>query len=121
MFETIRSKIDAGERLSAAEGEYLFREDVDLHAVGQLADLVRRRKHGNAVYYNINAHLNPTNVCVYRCPLCAYSRDAGDGQAYVMSRDEILGAVPRRWSVGRPSCTLSADCIPRSLMRGTAT
>ena len=51
---------------------------------------MRRRKNGNVAYYNINAHLNPTNVCVYRCALCAYSRDAGDPRAYVMSDEEIL-------------------------------
>jgi aminodeoxyfutalosine synthase len=88
--DSIRRKVEAGERLSAADGEFLFRPDVDLHAVGEWADLVRRRKHGDTAYYNVNAHLNPTNVCLYRCPLCAYSRDAGDADAYTMSRDEIL-------------------------------
>ena len=88
--DAVRRKVESGERLSSAEGEFLFRPEIDLHAVGQLADFVRRRKHGNVAYYNINAHLNPTNVCVYRCPLCAYSRDAGDPGAYVMTRDEIL-------------------------------
>jgi len=88
--DAVRRKVESGARLSPAEGEFLFRPEVDLHAVGQLADLVRRRKHGDVAYYNINAHLNPTNVCVYRCPLCAYSRDPGDPGAYVMTRDEIL-------------------------------
>ena len=88
--ETIGEKVEAGVRLSAAEGEFLFRPEVDLHAVGGLADSVRRRKGGEAVYYNINAHLNPTNVCVYRCDLCAYSCDADDPRAYVMSIEEIL-------------------------------
>ena len=86
----IRAKVESSERLSREDGEFLFRSDVDLHAVGRLADLVRRRKNGNVAYYNVNAHLNPTNVCVYRCPLCAYSRDPGDPDAYVMTRDEIL-------------------------------
>lgn len=87
---SIRSKVESAERLTREEGEFLFQPDVDLHAVGQLADIVRRRKNGNVAYYNINAHLNPTNICIYRCPLCAYSRDPGDPGAYVMSRDEIL-------------------------------
>ncbi len=52
----IRQKVDAGERLSAAEGEFLFSPEVDLHAVGELADVVRRRKNGDAAYYNFNAH-----------------------------------------------------------------
>jgi aminodeoxyfutalosine synthase len=90
LLDAIRDKVEAGQRLSAAEGEWLFAPEVDLHAVGELADLVRRRKNGNVAYYNVNAHLNPTNVCRYRCELCAYSRDASDADAYVMGRDEIL-------------------------------
>jgi aminodeoxyfutalosine synthase len=89
-FEEIRKKVEAGRRLSAMDGEFLFRRDVDPHAVGELADAVRRRKNGNAAYYNLNAHVNPTNVCVFRCPLCAYSRDDADRHAYVLSLDEIL-------------------------------
>ena len=89
-FETIRRKIDARDRLSAADGEVLFRAETDLHALGQLADVVRRRKCGEAAYYNINTHLNPTNVCVLRCPLCAYSCDPGDPRAYVMTPEQIL-------------------------------
>jgi len=86
----IRRKVEAAERLSGADGEFLFRPDVDLHAVGELAERVRRRKNGNVAYYNINAHLNPTNVCIYRCPLCAYRCDAGDAKAYAMSGEEVL-------------------------------
>jgi len=88
--ETLRDRVLSGERLSPAEGEFFFRPEVDLHALGQLADLVRRRKSGNVACYNLNAHLNPTNVCAFRCPLCAYSRDPADPTAYVMSREEIL-------------------------------
>jgi aminodeoxyfutalosine synthase len=87
---SIRKKVESEERLSAMEGEYLFRPDVDLHAVGEMADLVRRRKNENAVYYNLNAHLNPTNICFFRCALCAYSRDDDDRHAYALGIDEIL-------------------------------
>ena len=90
MFERIRKKVEAGERLNAAEGEFLFQPEVDLHAVGELADIVRQRKNGDVTYYNLNAHLNPTNICVFRCALCAYSRDEDDPKAYVMDIDEIL-------------------------------
>ena len=88
--ESIRTKVAYGQRLSAAEGEFLFSAEVDLHAVGYLADLVRRRKNGDIVWYNINSHLNPTNVCVHRCGLCAFSCDPDDAKAYVMSDREIL-------------------------------
>ena len=86
----IGENVARGERLTPAEAEFLFQPDVDLHALGQLADSVRKRKHGDVAYYNINAHLNPTNVCTFRCRLCAYSCDPGDSKAYVMSDDEIL-------------------------------
>jgi aminodeoxyfutalosine synthase len=88
--EYIRDKVLSGARLSAAEGEFLYRPEVDLHAIGRLADEVRRRRHGDVAYYNLNAHLNPTNVCEYRCPLCAYSCDPDDARAHVAELDEIL-------------------------------
>ena len=90
LFESIRDKVLSGGRLSAREGELLFQPEVDLHALGQLADEMRRRRGGDAAYYNLNAHLNPTNVCEYRCPICAYSCDADDPRAHVATVDEIL-------------------------------
>ncbi|MFZ1932207.1 MAG: aminofutalosine synthase MqnE [Thermoguttaceae bacterium] len=90
MLDSIRKKVEAGERLSAADGVFLFSPQANLHEVGELADLVRRRKNGDVAYYNLNLHINPTNVCIYRCPLCAYSRDEGDPGAYAMGEDEIL-------------------------------
>ena len=86
----ITDKVARGERLSAADGEFLLRTDVNLHDVGELADQVRRRVAGERVFYNINAHLNPTNVCFYRCALCAYSRDPNDPRAFVMDDDRML-------------------------------
>ncbi|MEN6557193.1 MAG: aminofutalosine synthase MqnE [Thermoguttaceae bacterium] len=91
-FPEIRSKIEAGRRLSVADGEWLFSSAADVHAVGELADEVRRRKVGDAAYYNLNLHINPTNVCKFRCALCAYScdDDLGDPRRYEMSLDEML-------------------------------
>lgn len=68
--DAVRDKVEAGARLSAAEAEMLWDESVDLHELGELANLVRERKNGNRAFYNINTHLNPTNVCVYRCTFC---------------------------------------------------
>ena len=79
-------KVEAGQRLSAADGEFLFSPEVDLHAVGELADLVRRRKNGDAAYYNLNLHLNPTNVCIYPLRRCAPTvATTDDPRAYAMS------------------------------------
>jgi aminodeoxyfutalosine synthase len=90
ILDSLRRKVESGDRLTAADGEALFDPQVDFHATGEMADLVRRRRHGDAAYYNVNAHLNPTNVCVFRCPLCAYSRDPADPDAYVMTRAEVF-------------------------------
>ncbi len=100
--ERIGTKVRTGRRLSPSEGKLLFRPETDLHAIGELANLVREHKSGDVAYYNINAHLNPTNVCIYRCPLCAYSCDADDPKAYVMTHDEMLA---RGDEAARNGCT----------------
>ncbi len=86
----IRAKVAAEERLTAADGLFLSQPDVPLGEVGQLANEVRERKNGNVAYYNINTHLNPTNVCVYRCTFCAFRADLRDPKGYVMSDEQIL-------------------------------
>jgi aminodeoxyfutalosine synthase len=89
-FEKVEAKVEAGERLTVEDARLLYDSETDLHEVGRLADLVRRRMHGDIVYYNVNIHLNPTNVCHWRCPLCAFSRDPGDPGAYVLAQDHLL-------------------------------
>jgi len=88
--DSIREKIECGERLSPKEAEGLWDESVDLHELGELANLVRERKNGDAGYYNINTHLNPTNVCVYRCTFCAFRADLRDERGYWMTDEQIL-------------------------------
>lgn len=86
---TIREKVEAGERLSAEEGVYLYEHD-NLIEVGELANIVRERKNGNYAYYNINTHLNPTNICVYRCKFCAFRSDLRGPRGYLMEDEQIL-------------------------------
>ena len=86
----IREKVEAGERLTLDDGLVLERPDVPLPELGELANLVRERKNGNAAYYNINTHLNPTNICVYRCTFCAFRSNLRDSKGYAMSDGEIL-------------------------------
>ena len=88
--DSIREKVVCGERLSSKESESLWDESVDLHELGDLANLVRERKNGDAGYYNINTHLNPTNVCVYRCSFCAFRADLRDDRGYWMTDEQIL-------------------------------
>ncbi len=89
-FHQIRDKVEAGQRLSFEDGLFLYSPEVHLNDLGALANLVRERINGNAVYYNINTHLNPTNVCVYRCVFCAFRSDLRDPKGYLMSDDQVL-------------------------------
>ncbi|GIX05432.1 MAG: aminodeoxyfutalosine synthase [Planctomycetaceae bacterium] len=84
----IEEQVLAGERVSFEDGVFLDRE-ADLFTLGRLAHAIRLRKHGRKAYYNTNIHLNPTNVCVYRCRFCAFRADLRDPKAYVFS-DEML-------------------------------
>jgi aminodeoxyfutalosine synthase len=84
----IADKVLAGERLSTDDGIALYRSP-DLLAVGWLANHVRERRHGNITYYNVNRHINPTNVCVAHCKLCAFGRDANAPGAYTFALEEI--------------------------------
>lgn len=69
----IRDKILSGERISFDDGVLLY-EHGDLSFVGALANYIRERKHGNKTFFNRNFHIEPTNVCVYSCSFCSYSR-----------------------------------------------
>ena len=86
----IRKKVENGDRLSLEDGLVLYQDDTPLQEVGELANIVRERINGNVAYYNINTHLNPTNVCVYRCNFCAFRADLRSERGYVMSDEQIL-------------------------------
>lgn len=86
--EPIAQKVLVGERLSAENGLALY-ESSDLLAIGWLANHVREKRHGNLCYYNINRHINPTNVCGAHCRLCAFGRDKDADGAYSYSLEEI--------------------------------
>ena len=81
-FPTIAEKVHAGERLTFDDGLWLD-ERADLLQLGELANVVRERRHGNLAFYNTNIHLNPTNVCIYRCKFCAFRSDLKGENGYV--------------------------------------
>src|SRR5260370_14810970 len=83
----IAGKVANGERLSFEDGVTLYRSG-DILAVGWLANLVRERLHGNIAYFNVNRHINPTNVCVASCRLCAFGRKKGDAGTYTMALED---------------------------------
>jgi len=84
----IADKVLAGTRLSFDDGVALYRTP-DLLAVGWLANFIREKRHGNITYYNVNRHINPTNVCVAHCKLCAFGRDPGAPGAYTFTLEEM--------------------------------
>lgn len=89
ILKPIREKVEAGERLTAEDGLVLESPEAPLPELGELANLVRERKNGNAGYYNINTHLNPTNICVYRCTFCAFRSDLRQAKGYWMNDEQV--------------------------------
>ncbi len=71
--QSIARKVKNGERLLPEEGLKLF-EKADLPFVGTLANHIRNQRHGDKTYFNRNFHIEPTNVCIYSCTFCSYSR-----------------------------------------------
>ncbi len=88
--KSIRDKVEAGERLSLDDGLLMYEPDVAVNDLGQLANHVREKLNGNFGYYNINTHLNATNICVYRCTFCAFRADLRSPKGYIMSDEQIL-------------------------------
>ncbi|MGO9642285.1 MAG: aminofutalosine synthase MqnE [Candidatus Acidiferrales bacterium] len=84
----IAEKVLAGERLDFDDGIALYRTG-DLLALGWLANRIREQRHGNACYFNVNRHINPTNVCVAHCRLCAFGRSPDAEGAYTFALEEI--------------------------------
>jgi aminodeoxyfutalosine synthase len=93
----IADKVLAGERLSFAEGVELYRSS-DLLALGFLANHVREKLHGKRTYFNVNRHINPTNVCVASCKLCAFGRKPDAPGAYTMALEEAFRVAGEGWT-----------------------
>lgn len=94
---SIRGKVEAGARLSFEEGVALY-QTTDILGLGYLANLVRERLHGNATYFNVNRHINPTDVCVASCRLCAFGKRVRDPKAYTMSLEEVWHKAGEGWN-----------------------
>ncbi|MFA5700206.1 MAG: aminofutalosine synthase MqnE [Desulfuromonas sp.] len=88
-FATLRAKIEQGQRITDAEALQLFEAD-DLLAIGDLADLANRKKNGTRVFFNVNRHINYTNVCVNHCRFCAFCKDGSDPGAYTYNLSQVL-------------------------------
>lgn len=87
--EPIWEKVKHGERLSADEGVKILETD-DFSAVGLMANFAKRKVSGDKVYFVLNRHLNPTNICVLSCKFCDYAKKPGTEGAYEMTMEQML-------------------------------
>ena len=106
----IAEKVFAEERLNFNDGVALYRSP-DILAVGWLANWVRERMHGDIAYFNVNRHINPTNVCVAACRLCAFGRKKDAPGAYTMALEEAWQRAAEAIARRSQSFTSSAACI----------
>jgi aminodeoxyfutalosine synthase len=84
----ILEKVETGERLSFEDAAAMFRSH-DILSLGYMANVVRERLHGDVTYFNVNRHINPTDVCVASCRLCAFGKKAKDPNSYTMSLEQV--------------------------------
>ncbi|MCA8976246.1 MAG: aminofutalosine synthase MqnE [Planctomycetes bacterium] len=85
-------KVRAGERLSFEDGVRLF-ESPHLAAIGLMAHRVRIQRHGRKTFFNINQHVNYTNICQYSCKFCAFAAKEGEDRAYLMTPEIVAEKV----------------------------
>ena len=95
--QPIANKVLAGERLDLDDGVALYNSN-DLLAIGYLAHHVREKLHGKRTYFNVNRHINPTNVCVASCKLCAFGRKPDAPGAYTMALEEAFRTAGENWT-----------------------
>ena len=92
-WQSIVQKIDQYERITPAEGIDLF-ERASLSTLGLMANFIRERRHGNKTYFNRNFHIEPTNVCVFSCKFCSYSKlYSKREEGWELSIDEMVEKV----------------------------
>jgi aminodeoxyfutalosine synthase len=85
----LAEKVVTGERLGFDDGMALWNTR-DIFSLGQLANYMRVQKHGNLAYYNINRHVNYTNICALSCKFCEFHRKRGESGAYEQSHDDVF-------------------------------
>src|SRR5262245_41253134 len=99
LMSNIAEKVHRGDRLSFEDGVTLYRSN-DIVMLGRLANDVRERLNGDLTYYNVNRHINYTNVCVIDCQLCqgAYARKPGQEGGYTMQLEQVFHFAEREYS-----------------------
>ncbi|MEE1885656.1 aminofutalosine synthase MqnE [Pedobacter flavus] len=109
----IALKVQANERISFDEGVYLYQHG-PLAYLGVLANYIREMKHGDNTYFNRNFHIEPTNVCVYDCKFCAYSRlikNREDG--WEMEVEDMLDIVKKYDNEAVTEVHITGGVVPK--------
>jgi len=92
---TLEDKIRSGERISGEEAVFLF-ENASLGWLGSRANFIREKMHGHKTYFNRNFHIEPTNVCVFSCNFCSYSRlYAHRDEGWELSAEQMMHIVKK--------------------------
>lgn len=89
---SIADKVLSGKRIDQSDGNYLF-EKASISYLGVLANYIRETKNGDYTYFNRNFHIEPTNICIYQCKFCAFSRKMNEEGSWEFSIDEIVNKV----------------------------
>lgn len=93
--QSVARKVKEGQRLSREEGVLLY-EEADLGYLGVLANYIREKRHGDKTWFNRNFHIEPTNLCVFTCKFCSYSRLLKQAdQGWVMSKEQMWHIVEK--------------------------
>ena len=95
--QSVADKVFSGERLDFDDGVTLYNSS-DLLAIGYLAHHVREKLHGKRTHFNVNRHINPTNVCIASCKLCAFGRKPDAPGAYTMALEEAFRIAGENWT-----------------------
>lgn len=108
----IADKVYAGQRLSADDGLALLKTR-DVWTLGELAHHVRNERHGRAAYYNVNRHLNYSNLCVLSCKFCDFHRKPGQDGAYQYSIDEVVEHAKKAETAGATEMHIVGGLHPK--------
>ena len=97
--QSIERKITNGERITVDDALALY-ASFDILKLGELANSIREKIHGNKTYYIVNRHIDYSNVCAIKCKFCAFARKKGEEGAWEFSIQDIVGKVREGWKVG---------------------
>lgn len=109
----IASKVFASDRINAEEGIYLY-EHAELGYLGILAEYVKNKKSGDKVFFNRNFHVEPTNICVYTCAFCAYSRlIKNKEEGWEMSIEQMMDIIKKYDNTNVTEVHMTGGVIPK--------